>query len=76
MLSFKDHVKACEYMGEENPEIRAWSEGHVIGAARIAYVEAHKAHMLSVESKDSDACESTWETLCNAQNDWVSALYS
>lgn len=75
-LSFTNHVAACEYMGEENPKLAAWSEGPALGAVRIAYVEAHKAHAAALEAGDTAKIDSAWATYCAAQNAWVSALYT
>jgi hypothetical protein len=74
-LTFSDHIAACEYMGEENPKFAAWQEGPHIGAFRISYVEAHKAHAKALESGDTDAIDSAWGTYCEAQKAWVIAYY-
>lgn len=72
-LSFDAHKSACEYMGEENPNMVAWMEGPYIGAKRVAFVEAHKTHAEALESGDSDTIDSAWKVYCDAQNAWVSA---
>lgn len=75
-LSFTDHVAACEYMGEENPKFAAWAEGPVVGAARIAYVKAHKAHADALANGDTDQIDSAWGDYCAAQNAYVDAVYA
>ena len=75
MLTFEDHVSACEYMEEENPKMSAWSEGPRLGAVRVAYVETHKAHAAALETGDIGAIDSAWDTYCAAQNAWLEALY-
>jgi hypothetical protein len=75
MLTFDDHVSACEYMGEENPKMRAWSEGPTIGAARVAYANSHKAHMAALETGNIGAIDSAWDNFCAAQNAWIETLY-
>jgi hypothetical protein len=75
MLTFDDHVSACEYMGEENPKMSAWSEGPAIGAARVAYANAHKAHMAAVETGDFDAINAAWEIYVDARLTFQDLFY-
>lgn len=75
-LNFTDHVSACEYMGEENPTLEAWGEGPVVGAARVAYVDAHKAHAAALATGDTDKIDSAWNAYCAAQNAYVDAIYA
>lgn len=75
-FSFAEHVSALEYMGEENPNIKAWQEGPAIGVLRSEYVKAHKAHAKSLESGDSDAIKTAWETYCRAQEAFTLAYYA
>jgi hypothetical protein len=74
-ISFKDHVAACEYMGEENPNMVAWTEGPILGEARIAYVEAHKAHMAAVEAGDFDVINAAWEIYVEARVKFQDLFY-
>lgn len=75
-IKFSDHVAACEYMGEENPQLAAWTEGPYLGDFRVAFAEAHKAHNKALESGNVEVIDSAWGTYCKAQNAWVDALYT
>lgn len=75
-LNFADHVAACEYMEEESPKLAAWTDGPALGALRVAYVEAHKAHTKALESGNVEAIDTAWDDYCKAQNAWIDALYS
>jgi hypothetical protein len=75
MITFEEHVAACEYMGEINPKMCAWVEGPRMGLIRFEYVEAHKDHQKAIECGDSDKIDAAWEAYCRAQNRWVDAYY-
>jgi hypothetical protein len=74
-VKFSDVVKACEYMDCENPREVAFQEGPIIGAARVAYVNAHKKHAQALELGDIAKIDSAWIEYCTAQADYLRAIY-